>query len=108
MSYRFTASEPDPFEDRADETKGAWAAAFAAAQKATELSESGRSPKFAIDWALAEGSDEERAATVLREVADNDKTAALGWRAGAGWELLLPPDDRRPALIELYLPNCRP
>jgi riboflavin-specific deaminase-like protein len=106
MAYRFTTSEPDPFEERADETKGAWAAAFAAAQKATELSESGRNAKFAIDWALAEGSDEERAATVLREVADDDETAALGWRPGAGWELLLPADDRRAALIDLYLPIC--
>jgi diaminohydroxyphosphoribosylaminopyrimidine deaminase / 5-amino-6-(5-phosphoribosylamino)uracil reductase len=104
MAYRFTTSEPDPFEDRAEGSHGAWAVAFAAAQKAESLSESERIAKFAVDWALAEAGDEQTAA-VLREVA-GDAEAALVWRPESGWELLLPADDPRAALIDLYLPIC--
>ena len=32
--------------------------------------------------------------------------AAIAWRPGAGWEALLPSDDIRQALLELYLPIC--
>src|SRR6478672_5662026 len=105
MAYRFSTSGPDPFEERAEGTGAAWAVAFAAAQKAGGLSESGRRVAFAVDWALAEGGDE-HAADVLREVADTSAEAALLWRPEGGWELRLPADDRRAPLIDLYLPIC--
>ena len=104
MAYRFTTSEPDPFEEREDGAHGAWAIAFAAAQKADELSESGRSARFSID---GDGSTlgNQPAQALLREVGVDDE-AALGWRPDSGWELLLPVEDRRYALIDLYLPIC--
>jgi diaminohydroxyphosphoribosylaminopyrimidine deaminase / 5-amino-6-(5-phosphoribosylamino)uracil reductase len=105
MTYRFATSDPDPFEERADGTKGAWAIAFAAAQKAEELSDSDRTASFAIDRNLAE-TGEKRGAAILREVADTDAEAALAWRPERGWSLLLPADDQRSALIDLYLPIC--
>ena len=103
MAYRFTTSDPDPFEDRANGS-GAWAVAFAAAQKAETLSESDRRVRFAIDQVAAAAKDE-RAEAVLHEVAD-DASAALAWQPESGWELLLPADDPRAALIDLYLPIC--
>jgi len=104
MAYRFPTSDPDPFEDRAN-GGGAWAVAFAAAQKAETLSESDRLAIFAIDQAAAAAKDEQ-ADAVLRQVEADDPGAALAWRPESGWELLLPPDDRRAALIDLYLPIC--
>jgi riboflavin-specific deaminase-like protein len=79
--------------------------AFAAAQKAESLSDSDRRVTFAIDQAAAAAKDE-RAEAVLSEVAADDASAALAWRPESGWELLLPSDDRRAALIDLYLPIC--
>jgi riboflavin-specific deaminase-like protein len=105
MAYRFSTSGPDPFEERAEGTGAAWAVAFAAAQKAGGLSESGRRAAFAVDWALAERGDE-HAEDVLREVADTTAEAALLWRPESGWELRLPTGDRRAPLIDLYLPIC--
>jgi diaminohydroxyphosphoribosylaminopyrimidine deaminase / 5-amino-6-(5-phosphoribosylamino)uracil reductase len=35
-----------------------------------------------------------------------DHAPALAWRAGAGWECLLPAQDSRRAFIDLYLPFC--
>jgi diaminohydroxyphosphoribosylaminopyrimidine deaminase / 5-amino-6-(5-phosphoribosylamino)uracil reductase len=40
----------------------------------------------------------------LVPVIATDPAAVVAWRAGAGWEALLPPTDPRHALIELYLP----
>ena len=105
MTYRFGTSGPDPFEERAEGAGAAWAVAFAAAQKAGSLSESGRRAAFAVDWALAEGGDE-HAEDVLREVADNAAEAPLLWQPEIGWQLRLPIADRRAPLIELYLPIC--
>jgi diaminohydroxyphosphoribosylaminopyrimidine deaminase/5-amino-6-(5-phosphoribosylamino)uracil reductase len=105
MAYRFSTSGPDPFEERAEGTGAAWAVAFAAAQKARSLSDSGRRAAFAVDWALAEAGDE-HAEDVLREVVDNAAEAPLLWRPDSGWELRLPADDRRGPLIDLYLPIC--
>jgi riboflavin-specific deaminase-like protein len=105
MAYRFITSEPDPFEDRADRTSAAWAVAFAAAQKAEDLSESGHRASFAVDWTVAQAGDEQ-AEAILREVADDASEAVLAWRTESGWELRLPADDRRAALIDLYLPIC--
>jgi diaminohydroxyphosphoribosylaminopyrimidine deaminase / 5-amino-6-(5-phosphoribosylamino)uracil reductase len=53
----------------------------------------------------------ERTAFVMGEngelaPAADDRLAELAWRPGAGWELLLSPDDPRQALIDLYLPIC--
>jgi len=103
MAYRFTTSDPDPFEDRAN-GGGAWAVAFAAAQQAETLSESDRTATFAIDQVAA--AKDEQADVVLRQVEAGDAGAALAWQPESGWELLLPPDDRRAALIDLYLPVC--
>jgi diaminohydroxyphosphoribosylaminopyrimidine deaminase / 5-amino-6-(5-phosphoribosylamino)uracil reductase len=105
MAYRFSTTGPDPFEERAEGAAAAWAVAFAAAQKARRLSESGHRAAFGIDWALAESGDK-HAEDVLREVADNAAEAALLWRPESGWELRLPADDRRAPLIDLYLPIC--
>ena len=66
MAYRFPTSDPDPFEDRAN-GGGAWAVAFAAAQKAETLSESDRLAIFAIDQAAGAAKDEQ-ADAVLRQV----------------------------------------
>ena len=35
-----------------------------------------------------------------------DPDAIIAWRPDGGWENRLPPDDRRSALIDLYLPIC--
>lgn len=42
----------------------------------------------------------------LRAVPQDDRDAAIIWRPGAGWDVLLPEDDPARALIELYLPIC--
>jgi riboflavin-specific deaminase-like protein len=104
MAYRFTTSDADPFEERANDSNGAWAVAFAAAQKAEVLSESGRRARFAVDWALAEHG-EERGAAILTEVGADAESVLVWWPDG-GWELLLPPGDERAPLIDLYLPIC--
>src|SRR5712671_5514106 len=105
MAYRFTTTaDPDPFEEREDGANGAWAIAFAAAQKAEELSESGRSARFSIDEHLS-ATDPHPGQAILREVGVEDD-AVLAWRPGTGWELLLSGEDRRSALIDLYLPIC--
>jgi len=45
-------------------------------------------------------------AAELRMVSSADADAAIAWRPGAGWEVVLPPDDPARALIDLYLPVC--
>jgi len=42
----------------------------------------------------------------LRRVAIGDRDAAIEWRPGSGWELVLPAADLRRPLIDLYLPVC--
>ena len=45
-------------------------------------------------------------AAELRVVSRDSREAVVGWRPGAGWNVLLPPDDPAHALIDLYLPIC--
>ena len=42
----------------------------------------------------------------LRAVAPGHPDAAIAWRPDTAFELVLPPDDPRHALIDLYLPIC--
>jgi riboflavin-specific deaminase-like protein len=67
---------------------------------------------------LAAASAAERASTTLERtayaldeggelaLARDGTSAELAWRSGTGWESLLPPDDPRHALVDLYLPIC--
>ena len=104
MAYRFTTSDPDPFEDRAN-GGGAWAVAFAAAQKAETLSESDRPATFAIDQG---GSRRQRRAGGRCVAPGRGRRCRCGacLEPESGWDLLLPPDDHRAALLDLYLPIC--
>ena len=42
----------------------------------------------------------------LRQVPPDDPDAVLFWHPDTGWDTLLPADDERKALIDLYLPIC--
>jgi diaminohydroxyphosphoribosylaminopyrimidine deaminase / 5-amino-6-(5-phosphoribosylamino)uracil reductase len=73
----------------------AWQLVVAAAAEATRLSELTRSAGFALN----QGGD-------LRSVPTDDPAALLIWQPGRGWEAMIPPDDPRRPLIDLYLPIC--
>jgi diaminohydroxyphosphoribosylaminopyrimidine deaminase / 5-amino-6-(5-phosphoribosylamino)uracil reductase len=73
----------------------AWALALAAATCAERLAESDEPAAFA----LADDS-------TLRPLPLGHPDALIVWRPGAGWEGLLPSDDPRHAMIDLYLPIC--
>jgi diaminohydroxyphosphoribosylaminopyrimidine deaminase / 5-amino-6-(5-phosphoribosylamino)uracil reductase len=73
----------------------AWSIVRAAARNAERLAESRHLAAFAI------GEDEQ-----LRQLDPDDADALIEWRPGVGWEAVLPPDDPRYGLIDLYLPIC--
>src|SRR5262247_2653421 len=73
----------------------AWQLVVAAAAEATRLSELTGSAAFALNQ---NGE--------LRSVPANDPAALLIWQPGHGWEVVIPPDDPRRPLIDLYLPIC--
>jgi diaminohydroxyphosphoribosylaminopyrimidine deaminase / 5-amino-6-(5-phosphoribosylamino)uracil reductase len=73
----------------------AWSVVRAAARHAERLAESRHLAAFAI------GEDEQ-----LRQLAPDDADALIEWRPGVGWEAVLPSDDPRYGLIDLYLPIC--
>jgi riboflavin-specific deaminase-like protein len=75
--------------------RDAWTIVLAAARGAEGLSHAGRPAAFAI----AHDSQ-------LRPVLPGDPDAILIWHGDAGWATLLPADDARKALIDLYLPIC--
>jgi riboflavin-specific deaminase-like protein len=72
----------------------AWTIVLAAAEEAEQLAAASQAVTFAVS---ADG---------LREIAEGDRDAALVWRPAEGWSLVLPDDDARHALIDLYLPIC--
>jgi diaminohydroxyphosphoribosylaminopyrimidine deaminase / 5-amino-6-(5-phosphoribosylamino)uracil reductase len=84
-----TLREPDPTEELA------WNLLLAAARAAERLAEANQ------PVALALAAD-----TELRSVPESDPDALIAWRPRVGFEGLLPPDDPRRALIDLYLPIC--
>jgi riboflavin-specific deaminase-like protein len=73
----------------------AWSITLAAAACADQLAEADQFAAFTL------GEDAQ-----LRAVPAGHPDALIAWRPGAGWEPLLPADDPRRALIELYLPFC--
>jgi riboflavin-specific deaminase-like protein len=73
----------------------AWLVVRAAARHAERLADSRHLAAFAI------GEDEQ-----LRQVAPDDPNVLIEWRPEVGWEAVLPTDDPRYALIDLYLPIC--
>ena len=80
----------------------AWAVVLAAANEAERAAELNHVAAYAAPArALAHSED-----ASLRQVAVGDREAAVEWRPGSGWELVLPTADVRYALIDLYLPLC--
>ena len=73
----------------------AWSIALAAADRADRLAQADQFAAFTV------GEDAQ-----LRAVPAGHPDAVLLWSPGLGWELLLPSDDPRQALIDLYLPIC--
>ncbi|MFI5179441.1 MAG: RibD family protein [Vicinamibacterales bacterium] len=77
------------------EIDGAWSVVLDAATHAERLARSGQRASFAVD---ADGR--------LRPAAPDDPGTVLEWRPETGFGIVLPPDDPRHALIDLYLPIC--
>jgi riboflavin-specific deaminase-like protein len=73
----------------------AWAIVQAAAFAAERLSRAGKLAVFALDGDAQ-----------LRPVPTGHPEAVVAWHPGRGWEPVLPADDPRHALIDLYLPIC--
>lgn len=72
----------------------AWLAVLAAARLADALADAGEPTAFACDD------------RTLRPVAAGARDAVVVWRPGSGFETLLPDEDRRKPLMDLYLPIC--
>jgi riboflavin-specific deaminase-like protein len=81
--------------DRTSATRDAWRIVVAAARAAERFAHDDRFSAFSIN------DDAE-----LRPVPPDDAAAVLGWRPGAGWVAMLPGEDPRASLIDLYLPVC--
>src|SRR5438034_1365618 len=89
-----TASTPISGSSEPDADLG-WKIALAAASYAERLAATDESATFAI------GEDGQ-----LRALPQGDSDALVGWRQGSGWTPLVPTDDPRHALLDLYLPIC--
>jgi diaminohydroxyphosphoribosylaminopyrimidine deaminase / 5-amino-6-(5-phosphoribosylamino)uracil reductase len=72
-----------------------WTAVLSAARAAEGLTQTTLSSAFAIE---KDGR--------MRQVRPDDPAALLLWRPGSGWEAVIPADDPRRPLIDLYLPIC--
>src|SRR6266446_9852652 len=88
-----TAAEPNP--RREPTADAAWCIALAAAGGADRLAEAGQFAAFT----LGESAE-------LHALPAGHPDASIAWHPGIGWELLLPADDPRHGLLDLYLPIC--
>jgi riboflavin-specific deaminase-like protein len=75
--------------------EAAWNLILAAAALADRLDREGRPVAFTTDQASR-----------LQPADPDGADGVLAWRPGAGWHVLLPPDDARAGLLSLYLPIC--
>jgi riboflavin-specific deaminase-like protein len=78
----------------------AWPIVLAAANEAERAAELNEVAAFAASFGPA--PEDAR----LRSVPLGDRDAAIVWRPGSGWDLLLPITHPAHALIDLYLPVC--
>jgi diaminohydroxyphosphoribosylaminopyrimidine deaminase / 5-amino-6-(5-phosphoribosylamino)uracil reductase len=78
----------------------AWAIVLAAANEADRAAAADRRVAYAASFASAGDPAE------LRPVPHTDGDAAIAWRPGDGWDVLLSADDPARALVDLYLPVC--
>ena len=92
--YRQTSGARAPAPGRESDVEF-WSVVLAAAHSADRMV-AAREP-----LAFACGDDEQ-----LRPVEKGDPDALIAWRHGTGWETLLPADDPRHPLLDLYLPIC--
>jgi len=90
-----TSAAPEPSASRQSVIDDAWNIVLAAARGAEGAAQANQTAAFTLD-------DDAR----LQPAEDDDSGAAIAWRPDAGWELVLPADDPRHALIDLYLPIC--
>jgi riboflavin-specific deaminase-like protein len=79
-------------------TDAAWAIVVAAARHAQRQSEPASREKGSRFALGADGA--------LHPASPSKRDAVLAWDGHRGWENLLPADDARSALIDLYLPIC--
>ncbi len=87
------AAERIPTPERLPEL--AWSLALAAADQAERLDDSDEPAAFGL------GGDAR-----LRALPAGHSDALVAWRPHFGWEPLVPADDVRRALLDLYLPIC--
>ena len=90
-----TSAAPEPAASRQSIIDDAWNIVMAAARGAEGAARTNQTAAFTLD-------DDAR----LQPAEADDPGAAIAWRPDTGWELVLPADDPRHALIDLYLPIC--
>jgi len=78
------------------DTDEAWSVVLAAAGEAERV---GQATTHPAAFALADEAQ-------LRPVPEGHRDAVIAWQPGLGWTPVLPVDDPRHALIDLYLPVC--
>jgi len=83
-------------DSRLRDTDEAWSVVLAAAGEAERV---GQATTHPAAFALADEAQ-------LRPVPEGHRDAVIAWQPGLGWTPVLPVDDPRHALIDLYLPVC--
>jgi diaminohydroxyphosphoribosylaminopyrimidine deaminase/5-amino-6-(5-phosphoribosylamino)uracil reductase len=89
------AAPSEPFAVPQSDPDLAWSVVCAAARTAERWSQAGQRVAFALD------RDRQ-----LVPVPGGGRDALIAWQPGVGWEAVLPDNDPRHALIDLYLPIC--
>ena len=89
------SATPTPSPARGPDTDLAWIIALAAADSAQGLAASG-------DVVRCDLGPDGR----VRALPSDDPAAVISWEPGVGWKPLLPSDDPRHGLLDLYLPIC--
>jgi hypothetical protein len=88
-----TTAEPIPPDEQAADA--AWRIVLAAAGDADRAAEAGQFAAFTLGESAA-----------LHALPAGHPDAFIAWRPGIGWEPVLPVDDPRHGLLDLYLPIC--